>query len=190
MTLLKEIVDFLNHNNGTITAIATVVLAVITFWYVWLTRKILKANNQPEILVYLFPSEGYSYQINLYIQNIGTGFASDITFSGNFSSIPQNSFLNIPLQELSVFKNGIDYLGPGKKIELGLFSTHSMGDLINHTLNISVDYIDAMNGKYKDTFLLDFNKWVDFYQDENPIMSAADSLKKIATEIHRVLIQQ
>ena len=190
MKMLHEIVDFLNQNNGAITAIATVVLTVITFWYVWLTRKILKSNNQPEVLVYLFPSEGYSYQINLNIQNIGTGFASDIRFLYDSSLISNASFLNNPFEELKLFKSGIDYLGPGKKIDLGLFSTHSMGDLKNQTLNISVSYKDAMNESYKETFILDFSKWVDFYQDENPIMSAADSLKRIATEIHRVLIQR
>ena len=51
MSWLEFVNNFLNANNGTITTIATVILAIITFWYARLTRGILKASNKPEILV-------------------------------------------------------------------------------------------------------------------------------------------
>lgn len=187
MELLNEIIEYLNKNNGVITAFATVVLAVITFWYALMTRKILLASNKPEILVYLFPSEGYSYKINLCIQNIGTGFASNIKIKGDYSTLPRASLINNPFQEMSIFKDGIDYLGPGRKIEIPLFFTHSMGELKDKSLDLSVKYNDSNGTSHPHTFQLDFKKWIDFHQEENPIVSASDSLKTIALEIHRVL---
>ena len=180
MAWLKGFVDFLNTNNGTITAIATVILAVITFWYATLTRKILKITDKPEILIFLFPSEANPYKINLCIQNIGTGLASDIKFSDDLSIIPTLPFDNTPLNKMSIFKDGIDYLGPGKKIEIGLFITHAMGELLNKSLEITVYYKDSTNGKHKDSFILNFCKWENFRQDEIPIISVANSLKSIA----------
>lgn len=89
MSVFGSLIKFLNDNNGTITLLATVivasttiVLAIITWWYAKTTDRMLKAGNTPEILLYLFPSETYSRRINLCIQNIGTGFASDINFRG------------------------------------------------------------------------------------------------------------
>ena len=84
---LESLTDFLNKNDGTITAIATVSLTDITFWYAFLTRKILKSTNKPEILIFLYPDEKYPF-INLCIQNIGTGFASAITFTGDPTFMP------------------------------------------------------------------------------------------------------
>ena len=49
--------DWLNSNSGAITAIATAVLAIITVIYVFMTYRILRATNQPEIMVYLRPHE-------------------------------------------------------------------------------------------------------------------------------------
>ena len=56
---LEALKEYLNQNNGTITAFATVVLTAITFWYAFLTRKILKSTNKPEILIFLYPDEKY-----------------------------------------------------------------------------------------------------------------------------------
>lgn len=194
MDKIKIILDWinivivcLNENNGVITAFATVVLVVITFWYASTTQKILKASNKPVILVYLFPSEGYTSKINLCIQNIGTGFASNIKIKGDYSTLPTASLIHNPFQEMSIFKDGIDYLGPGRKIEIPLFFTHSMGELKEKSLDLSVEYNDSNGTSIPHTFQLDFKKWIDFHQEENPIVSASDSLKTIALEIHRVL---
>jgi hypothetical protein len=44
-----EIIGYLNHNSGLISAIATIILVGITGWYVILTKKILKSNEQSSI---------------------------------------------------------------------------------------------------------------------------------------------
>lgn len=88
---------------------------------------------------------------------------------------------------MSLFKNGIDYLAPGKKIEIGLFITHGMGESAKQSLNINVTYKDSTGKKHNESFLLNLSKWVDFYQDETPMAKAAESLSQIASEIGKVL---
>ena len=43
------IIDWINQNSGFTIAIATVVLAFITWQYVHLTKQILKASNTPKL---------------------------------------------------------------------------------------------------------------------------------------------
>lgn len=191
-----SLISWLNANSGAITAFATVIVAIATgvlAWITWryakTTDKILKASDKPEILIYLFPSEGNSRCINLCIQNIGTGFASDIIFDGDdLDFIPPMLFVNIPLKEMSIFKKGIDYLAPGKKIEIPLFITHGMGDASEKTLTIFVTYEDSMRKKYDDSFPLNLSKWVDFSQEDTPIAKTAKSVEKIASKIESVLL--
>ena len=171
-----------------VTAVATVVLVGVTIWYAHTTREILKATNKPEILIFLYPSEFHPSLVNLCIQNIGTGFASKIVFSGDdLSFSPPLGFQEIPLNEMSIFKNDIDYLGPGKKIEIPLFSAFGAENLPQKSLKITVTYKELPKGE---TFDLEFTKWAGFYQDEPPIVSAAESLKSIASEIQMLLRYQ
>ena len=156
--------DFLNSNSGAVTglttivvAIATVVLVIITFWYAKTTDKILGASNKPEILVSLVPHEIYTNSIYLCVQNIGTGFASDIKLTNNRSFIPRLPG-NKPLEEFGIFKRGINYLGPGNKIQIFLFWTPELPRLSTQSLTVTVNYKHCKPKKGIE-FVLDFNVW-------------------------------
>ena len=104
---MSWLIELLEANNGAIiafsaliTAIATGVLAVITYLYAKTTREILKASNKPEIIIFLFPDKTYPYCVNLCIENIGTGFAHKIYFSGDFSFAPMLPHGWKPLSEI------------------------------------------------------------------------------------------
>ena len=113
--------DWLNSNSGAITAIATAVLAIITVIYVFMTYRILKAMNKPEITVYLRPHEANVNNVMLSIENVGTGVARELRFTGDlslgFKTITQFKDIDFP-------KNGIDVLGPGQKID------HYLGSIL------------------------------------------------------------
>ena len=70
------IIDWLNTNQGVVIGIVTVVFVGITGYYVYLTWRMLKANNTPEIAVSLRPHEAHVNLVMLCIENIGTGAAS------------------------------------------------------------------------------------------------------------------
>ena len=177
-----SVISWLNENSGAIialTAVATVIvtgiLVYITSQYAKTTYQILRASDTPEILIFLFPDERSAYSINLCIQNIGTGFASDVRFAGDLSFKPFPG--NIALNNIGVFKNGIDYLPSGKKIEILLFYTTHIQTLPVKFLNITVSYVDSMGKQCEDSFFLEFNKWIGFNQRIN------DPLNKIASEL-------
>lgn len=172
----------LNAGGVIITALATAILAFITWRYVLLTRKMLEANNKPEILIFLFPSEGSAYSINLCIQNIGTGFASNVKFTGDLSF--KSLYYNLPLKHMGIFKNGIDYLPPGRNIEMPLFHTQSIPKMPKKSLNITVTYTDSMEIKYKEAFVLEFNKWIGFRQIQK---NSLDKIASVLDDISRKL---
>lgn len=201
------LIELLEANNNAIiafsaliTAIATGVLAVITYLYAKTTREILKASNKPEILIFLFPDETHPYCVNLCIENIGTGFAHKIYFAGDLSFVPMLPHGWKPLSENGILKNGIDYLPPGKKVEIFLFMTNTMEQsfspgmltISEESLDITVTYRDSVNTEHEKNFQLEFNQW-DRYglSENNPIADIADTLKvRIAddlSEIKRIL---
>lgn len=59
------VIDWLNVNNGAIIGIATAVLVVVTICYTYLTWRLLKANDTPEIAISLRPHEGYIHCVML-----------------------------------------------------------------------------------------------------------------------------
>ena len=87
------IIDFLNQNDSVIVAFATVVLVVVTILYLLETRKMrlttqemLRVSNTPDIQVSIL-WEYRTKKVSTYdlcIQNIGTGFAYNVKFSGSF----------------------------------------------------------------------------------------------------------
>ena len=90
---MEPIINFLNENNGAIIAIATLVLAGITLWYVIetmkmrkITHEMLRISNTPDVRVFLGNINGVGeiYTIDLCIQNIGTGFAYDLSLRVTF----------------------------------------------------------------------------------------------------------
>ena len=185
MSWLESVNNFLNANDGTITAIATVVLAIITFWYARLTRGILKASNKPEILVSLVPHEIYTNTIYLCIQNIGTGSATDIKLTSDSSFTPHLPS-NRPLEKFGIFKQGIDYLGPGNKVQIFLFWTDDLPKLSTQSLTITVNYKDCKpkNGK---EFLLDFTIWEGVGQQFTQLEPIAEIEKVLKGDIAEAL---
>ena len=200
-----SLISWLNENNGATTALATIVIAIATIILTWITSRyakttdeMLKAGNKPEILIFLFPDETFPYCINLCIQNIGTGFAHDVKFTGDFSFTPILPPGWKPLAENSILKNGIDYLPPGKMVKIFLFMTHTVKQesMVPGRPPISEEYLD-ITVTHKDiekpeNFLLQFNQWEGYGASENqPIADIADTLKvRIAEdlgEIKRIL---
>lgn len=164
---------------------AIIVLVCIAAYYAYLTRRLLKINDAPEIAISLRPHEAYLPCVMLCIQNIGTGAARDIRFQTDLSFKPDGEKA---LEELGFLKNGIDYLGPGQKIEHFLVSVADRFDeLKEEPLQISVTYTDSvkLKRKYERSFSLDFS------EDEGlarigkpPLFEIAEVTKQMQKDIH------
>jgi hypothetical protein len=112
-----------------ITAIATFVLAVLTFTYVRLTGKILSAQSDPCVVLTVVHDEERPTILQLVVRNIGAGLADDIRFE--FSRpLPARAFgpTEADANEASEMESGplidgIPALGPGecRKVDWGQY---------------------------------------------------------------------
>lgn len=146
------LISWLNDNSGAITAIATLILVSITGWYVYLTRQMLKVANTPVIRMFLHARKD---DIFLCVENIGTGFARDIKFTGDLSFKPtswNDNDRDKLLKELEPFKSGIPYLGAGHKQERMISGTQEFLSLPKQAFDIIVTYNDLGIAKEKKTF--------------------------------------
>lgn len=177
------IIDWLNTYNGVIIGVATVVLVGITGIYVYLTWRLLKANNTPEIAISLCPHEAYLPCIMLCIENIGTGAARNIQFQTDLSFKPDG---DRALEELGLLRDGIDYLGPGQKIEHFLVSVlGKLEDLKKTPFEISVTYTDSVKRTYQRAFHLDFGEYEGYSRiGKSPLFEIAEATKDIKTDLH------
>ena len=187
---MEPIIEFLNKNSGAITVFTTIALAGITFWYVLVTRNILKATNKPEVILFLRSGER---KINLCVQNIGAGYASDIKFTGDLSFIPNRTVGLIeddsdskPLEELEPFKSGINYLGTGHKIETFLCYDSSLFPT-DASFSVNLIYKDSAQGKYTKSFSFELGNWKNTSQFITPHQDeVANALGQVANILEQV----
>ena len=66
-------------------------------------------------MVSLRPHEARVNLAMLWIENVGTGVARNVRFTGDFSCSSFDS--KTQLKDIGFLKNGIDVLGPGQKID-------------------------------------------------------------------------
>lgn len=199
------LIKFLTEDDG-IVAIATLVLVGVTIHYAYTTKKILETYDRPEVVIYLYPSEMFyifpgqtdTSCINLCIENIGTGLATDVRFSGDLSFIlpitripsplrkagaPPEQPKGVPLADISFFKNGINYFPPGRKIEIPFFFTSQREDLLEESLDLTAKYKNSKGKCPPKPFYLKFDQWEEYTQSLSTDAIIASSLQKIANKI-------
>lgn len=175
------------------TAIATLILAILTGFYVLLTKRILEAQSNPCVIVSVVHDQDRPSILQLVVKNIGSGLAHDITFE--FSKPLPNHAWGITIEnakEAEVMKNGplilgIPALGPGeeRKIDWGQY-----GGLIN---NIGENPITATsffknNGKKMKPVksYLDVKSFEGTNASESPIAKIANHIESISKEVNHI----
>lgn len=140
------------------TTVATIVLVIITKKYVLLTQDILQATNKPQVIMFLHYSHS---SISLCVQNIGTGYASDIEFSGDlsFKTIDRFGREGKALKDIEPFKRGINFLGTGHKINTSLCDGRDVQGLEKRSFKILVSYKDSADKTFKQLFPFDLGNW-------------------------------
>ena len=173
-----------------VTAVATAVLAKITWEYVQLTQDILQATNKPKVILFL----RYSHSsISLCVQNIGTGYAADIEFSGDLSFKPtrrgsKRSEEDKALKSIEPFKTGINYLGTGHKIDTFLCHMGGVHDLEKKSFKILVSYKDSTNKTSRQLFPFDVGNWENTSQFITPYTDdVANAIERVAENLDRLI---
>ena len=183
------IINWLNTNDGAVIGIATAVLVCITGYYAYLTRRLLKVNDAPEIAISLRPHEAHVNAVMLYLENIGTGAARNLQFVTSPSVIPN---LDIPLEKIGFLRNGIAFFEPRRKIEQLLvivIGKEKLNELRQTPLKITVTYEDSVNHRHERIFELDFGEYEGFSQfGTPPLYEIAKATKDIQKDLHRIAI--
>ena len=168
------------------TAGATIVLAVITLRYVRLTNEILKATNKPEVILFL----RYRHRsISLCVQNIGTGYASDVEFGDDltFKTIDLYGREENALKNMEPFKSGINYLGAGHKLDTFLCHEGDVRDLKKRSFKILVSYKDSADEVFSQTFSFDIGNWENTSQFITPYTDdVANAVERVASNIEHM----
>ena len=114
-----------------VTAFATVLLAIFTGFYVSFTHKLAKGTNEllketkrmvdqmnmSDVAVFLKnerpkPNINIYFQIHFCVKNAGTHTVRKVRFEGDLSFNPKDK--NTPIGDILWVKNGIDVLLPGE----------------------------------------------------------------------------
>lgn len=172
--------------SSTITTIATVVLALLTAWYVRLTNKMLKetrASRGPTVYVDL---ELNSFEVKLIIGNSGLGPAHNLRFKVK-ETIPwvKDSF-GKGINHLTPIKDGITYLAPGRvlKFTAGRVDWKET-DEIDAIVKFDIDYDDHVEEHHKLQFVIDMGQYsgVSLESFGNPASEIADAIRSVQREI-------
>lgn len=173
-----------------VTAIATLVLALLTFVYVRITRKILESQSDPCIIVSVIHDKDRPSILQLVAKNIGNGLAHDISFK--FSKPLPHKAWGIEIDKAKIaeemkygpFILGIPALGPGeeRKVDWGQY-----GGLLK---NIGEQQITATsyfkkNGKKMKPIIsyLDVKSFEGTNASETPVAKVAKHIEELSKEI-------
>lgn len=177
-------VDSTPELSALMTGIATVVLAIITWRYVRLTKHILEEHrlmrldaNKPEIVVSLLPHETHINWVMLCAENIGTGLARHVKFTADPSSIPS---FDTPLEQIGFLKREIGVFAPGRKIQSFLVSAVGKFDeLKQQPFKITVAYKDSENIDHTEDFPLDFGELEGLSREGSPLFEVVKAIRDV-----------
>ncbi len=107
-----------------IASLAALLSAAVAAIYTWLTFRLVRSQNEPNVVVYVKHDESRTTIIQIVIENIGRGIATDITFKSS-RSIPAHAW-GISIDQAKQAEimtegpliNGIPALGPGDSRKL------------------------------------------------------------------------
>ena len=177
---LTAFIGFLNSNNGIITALATALLAYITWRYVrlmkiyvqltqenvQLTQEIVESSYRPEVVICLLYKDTTNVRIGpteyrgasmliLSLKNLGPGVARKVKFEGDLSFSPYED--RFPISSVSFLKNGIDRLVPGEERRSDqYFIADPSGDPNQLQVTITGTWEDLKGKEYCEDFRLNF----------------------------------
>lgn len=186
---LLDIVSALDWSDW-VTAIATLVLAILTFIYVRLTRSILAAQSDPCVVLTVVHDEDRISILQLVAKNVGNGLATDIRFEFNHP-VPDRAWgiAESDAKEAVEMKHGpliegIPALGPGetRKIDWGQYGGLKVA-LAGKSLVATSRFKKGKKEMPAIRCPLDIESYAHTVAAEKPMVKAAKELAEISKHI-------
>ena len=185
--------DWLNHNSGAVNAALTLVLAIGTGIYVYLTARLVresvlvrKSASQPLISVTTALHPFSTTILNLCIENVGGGPAYDVAFVVHQTVVSDTI---TDLSKIGFVKKGFRYFSPGQRVELFLASSiGNLERLREHPLTIGVSYRGAAHARIAETFVIDYTELENApHISDRPDKEIATTLAKLEANIDAIV---
>ena len=137
------------------------IVAISTIIYVFLTYKLAEQTRlsrefflESHIIAYITNSEASSGIVNLVIENIGKGVAKNVKFE-IIKDVESTKITN--LKDLGIFKNGIKYLPPDRRLKFTLTTLNKDTNDFQNSIIFKVRYSDALQ-KRDSIFELEYSE--------------------------------
>lgn len=172
---------------------STIVLTILTFIYVRLTKGLLESQSNPCVVVSVIHDDERPSILQLAIKNVGPGLAQDITFELS-QPIPTHAWGISKENAKSAEKmthgpliDGIPALGPGER---RLIDWGQYGGLLKNLGSDTVTVICKFkkNGKNMPPIecKLDIKSFEGTIASEHPIPKIAKYIEKISQDLHQL----
>ena len=190
---MREFLQTLNENAGALNVVfgfvvmtATVVYALLTAALVAETKRMRRAQTEPEVVIRLQPSETWLMLIELVVENNGMGTAYDLELEAtpDFEYKPGSR-----LSDLGLFKHGLRVLGPRQSMKTFLMSVAGKVDKIQDPVGplqfaVTARYRTAINTAVERRFDLDLRFLLGLAQvGSPPLRKIARSLEELQKEV-------
>jgi hypothetical protein len=183
-------IEFLRENQAVITlvfafavTVSTIVYAILTWRLVSETRRMRKAQTDPEISVSLIQNENSINFIDLVTENIGLGSAYNI----KFDILKDFKLSKRMLSEVGFIKNGITYLSPRQSMKSWIASFLHDKELVNKSIELKVTYNNSLSEQYTKQFILNFSQFAFIKQlGTPPLIKIGEHLESIEKNINDI----
>lgn len=183
---------WLESHSGAATALATVVLVLVTAAYVLLTRRLVKENHlarrvatRPTVSIHARPGNPHINLVFLVVENLGPGPAWNVRFTTNRDV---NLGMGWTLRELGLFKRGLGYMPPGWREEYLLFNAASGIESFGPPLEIVVQYKDLDEETDEAVFVIDIGEFEHTGRvGKPPLYEIAEHLKAMTKAVGTVV---
>lgn len=179
--------------SATISASATVALAILTFVYVRLTARVLAAQSDPYVAIMVTQAFHGPLLLQLLVKNTGKGMARDISFdlswheSEDLSAVTPEAQKFLEELNFGIIKDGIPVLGPGEERRLHL-------NTFNDVYAILADRKIAATCNFKSDFrrmppvesVLDVKSFQGTSAADPPILKVANKLERIEENLRHL----
>lgn len=158
--IIMDIIAFFDNHSGFSTFISSLIVAIITGVYTYLSWHLLRESkkmrmlqNQPRVSITFEPEGHKKNVIDLIVKNTGLGPALDLRFSLDSDiQIVEEMYLS----EVGLIKKGIPYLAPNQEIRfLYTILYGESEEKFAKPVVLRASYRDVFNKEYNETFTLD-----------------------------------
>lgn len=191
--MLGNMIEFLKQYQELITLLFTIAVGISTIVYACLTAKLVsetkrmrKAQTDPEVSITLIHNDISISFIDLLVKNIGMGPAYDIKFKvlKDFELLKGRM-----LSEVGFIKYGIKYFSPNQSMRLYLASfIDNPKELEKKEIEISVSYKNSIGELFNRPFVLSFSQFSALLNiGSPPLHKIAENMEKIQRSLDQVI---